>query len=123
MRTIVVLALFVAFPGCGPDPFARARSRQLDQEIRELLVPTGCNDVKDCAALAVGKKACGGPRWFAVTCTTTTDMTTLDQLRLDVAAADNAARGVSDCGLLTAPTVALCAGSCVAAVDQSGTCR
>jgi hypothetical protein len=71
------------------------------------LIHTECAAVSDCAAAAVGAKACGGPRDYWVYCRTATDATALlnklEQARLLEARYNELTDSGWDCGLTQVP--------------------
>jgi hypothetical protein len=101
-------------PGQPNPPAANDRIAALVAEIRSLARTGGCTDAGDCRSIAIGYKACGGPRDYVVYCATTTNVATLRARAAELERLEReAARGmVSDCQMVTAPTVSLGGGVC-----------
>ena len=90
----------------------------LEDQAKALVKAGGCGSPAQCRTAPVGSKACGGPRYYLVYCSQTTDSAALFR-RLDaVARAEreyNTRYGIfSTCELRMPPTVALSEGSCQA---------
>lgn len=97
-----------------PVGSAGQSSIDLLAEIHALAKPQGCASTADCRTLPVGRKACGGPRAYVVFCPRRTDVAKLTariaQLeRIDIELAKGT---VSDCMLVTPPTVVATGGVC-----------
>jgi hypothetical protein len=90
----------------------------LEDQAKALVKADGCNSAGDCRTAPVGSRACGGPRYYLVYCSKTTDSVALFQ-KLDAVA--NAERAYNEhyqigstCEFRMPPTVALSGGSCKA---------
>jgi hypothetical protein len=90
----------------------------LEDRAKALVKADGCSSAGDCRTAPVGSRACGGPRYYLVYCSKTTDSVALFQ-KLDAVA--NAERAynehyqiASTCEFRMPPTVALSGGSCKA---------
>lgn len=100
--------------GSPPSGGANDRASALVAEIRALARLDGCKAAGDCRTMAIGYKACGGPREYVVYCATTTDVSALRAKAAELERIDReAARGmVSDCRMVTPPAVTLAGGAC-----------
>jgi hypothetical protein len=90
----------------------------LEDQAKALVKADGCNSAGECRTAPVGSRACGGPRYYLVYCSKTTDSAALFQ-KLDAVA--NAERAYNEryqvgstCEFRMPPTVALSGGSCKA---------
>jgi hypothetical protein len=90
----------------------------LEDQAKALVKATGCSSVSQCRSAPVGSRACGGPRYYLVYCSLTTDSVALFK-KLD--AVTNAERAynqryniASTCEFRMPPTVALSGASCQA---------
>jgi hypothetical protein len=90
----------------------------LEDQAKALVKADGCTSAGECRTAPVGSRACGGPRYYLVYCSKTTDSAALFQ-KLDAVA--NAERAYNEhyqigstCEFRTPPTVALSGGSCKA---------
>lgn len=133
-RTLATLALIVACapgaPGTPADPgnpkmvFTGNREADwtqivaLEDQAKALVKSGGCTDAGQCRTAPVGSRACGGPRYYLVYCSATTDSAALFAKLDAVAAAEreyNAHYNVaSTCEFRMPPKVALSGGSCQA---------
>ena len=93
----------------------------LENEAKALVKADGCSSAGECRTAAVGSRACGGPRYYLVYCSRTTDSAALIKKLDAVAAAEREFNAryqlVSTCEFRMPPTVAVSGGSCQA---QSG---
>ena len=93
----------------------------LENEAKALVKADGCSSAGECRTAAVGSRACGGPRYYLVYCSRTTDSAALFKKLDAVAAAEREFNTkyqiMSTCEFRMPPTVALSGGSCQA---QSG---
>ena len=93
----------------------------LEEQAKAVVKTDGCSSTTECRTAAVGSRACGGPRYYLVYCSKTTDSAALAQKLDAVAAAEREYnlhyKVVSTCEFRMPPTVALSGGSCQA---QSG---
>ena len=90
----------------------------IEDQAKALVRADGCSSAGECRTAPVGSRACGGPRYYLVYCSKTTDSAALFQ-KLDAVA--NAERAynehyqiASTCEFRMPPTVALSGGSCKA---------
>jgi hypothetical protein len=113
-------------PGSGPVKFTITGDQKadwaqivaLENEAKALVDTTGCASSGECRTAPVGSRGCGGPRYYLVYCSKTTDSVAL-YTRL--AAVSDAERQyntnykiVSTCEFRMPPTVAFSGGSCQA---------
>jgi hypothetical protein len=89
------------------------------ENLAKALVKTdGCSSAGECRTAPVGSKACGGPRYYLVYCSRTTDSAALFRKLDAVAAAEREYNTrykiVSTCEFRLPPQVALRGGSCQA---------
>jgi hypothetical protein len=134
IRLIAIAATLVACPqrtpgvpsdpGSGPVKFTITGDQKADwaqivaieNEAKALVDTTGCANSGECRTAPVGSRACGGPRYYLVYCSRTTDSAALFA---KIAAVSDAERQynvnykiVSTCEFQLPPTVALSGGSC-----------
>lgn len=107
-------------PGGTTPPAGGDRTSALVAEIRALARADGCKSAGDCQTMPIGHKACGGPREYVVYCATSTDVNALRAKAAELERLDReAARGmVSDCRMVTRPTVTLAGGACRAVARE-----
>ena len=90
----------------------------LEDQAKALVKADGCGSAAQCRTAPVGSRACGGPRYYLVYCSQTTDSAALFRKLDAVAAAEreyNTRYNVaSTCEFRMPPTVALSGGSCQA---------
>jgi hypothetical protein len=90
----------------------------LEDQAKALAKTDGCSAAAQCRTAPVGSKACGGPRYYLVYCSRTTDSTALFRKLDAVAAAEREYNTrykiVSTCEFRLPPRVALNGGSCQA---------
>ncbi len=90
----------------------------LEDQAKALAKTDGCSSAAQCRTAAVGSRACGGPRYYLVYCSQTTDSAALFQKLGAVANAERAYNEhyqiASTCEFRMAPTVGLSGGSCQA---------
>ena len=100
----------------GPDNADWARILQLEAEAKGLVKTSGCTSAEQCRTAPVGSRACGGPRYYLVYCSRTTDSAALFRKLAEVEAAERAYNVKyqigSTCEFRMPPTVGLAAGSC-----------
>ncbi len=94
----------------------------LEDRAKAVAKADGCSSASECRAAPVGSRACGGPRYYLVYCTKTTDSATLAS-KLDAVAAAEREYNVhykvmSTCEFRMPPTVAVSGGSCQAQTAQ-----
>lgn len=128
---LVVLACSQASPGAAPigpggdkivftgDQKADwAQIVALEDQAKALVKADGCSSAAQCRTAPVGSRACGGPRYYLVYCSQTTDSAALFQKLDAVASAERAYNQryniASTCEFRMPPTVALSGGSCQA---------
>lgn len=90
----------------------------IENEAKVLAKTDGCSSAGECRTAPVGSKACGGPRYYLVYCSRTTDSTALFRKLDAVATAEREYNTrykiVSTCEFRLPPHVALIGGSCQA---------
>jgi hypothetical protein len=95
---------------------------ELENQAKVLLKTNGCSSAAQCRTAPVGSRACGGPRYYLVYCSQTTDSAALFQKLDDVAQAEREYNTrynmVSTCEFRMPPAVALSGGSCQAQPAQ-----
>jgi hypothetical protein len=88
----------------------------LENQAKELVQTDGCSSDFDCRTAPVGSRACGGPRYYLVYCSRTTDSAALFRKLDAVAAAEREFNSryqlVSTCEFRLPPKVALSGSSC-----------
>ena len=90
----------------------------LENEAKALVNPDGCTSDGECRTAPVGSRGCGGPRYYLVYCSRTTDSAAL-YARLKVVADAEREYNTryqigSTCEFRMPPTVALTGGACQA---------
>ncbi len=100
-----------------PDPVA------LKKEARALAIATGCTQLAQCKALALGSKSCGGPSEFLVFCAGSTDEKSLVAKAKEATEAEKAKNVAGStmgiCTALTPPKLKLENGQCGAVEPKS----
>ena len=90
----------------------------LENEAKGQVKTEGCSSVAQCRTAAVGSRACGGPRYYLVYCSLSTDSAALFRKLDAVAQAEREYNTryhvVSTCEFRMPPTVAFSGGSCQA---------
>jgi hypothetical protein len=90
----------------------------LEDRAKALVKADGCSSAAQCRTAPVGSRACGGPRYYLVYCSQTTDSAALFQKLEAVASAERAYNQryniASTCEFRMPPTVALSGESCQA---------
>lgn len=90
----------------------------LEDQAKALVKTDGCSSSGDCRTAPVGSRACGGPRYYLVYCSRTTDSAALFRKLDAVAAAEREYNAkyqlASTCEFRMPPKVALNGGSCQA---------
>ena len=90
----------------------------IENEAKALVKTDGCSSAGECRTAAVGSKACGGPRYYLVYCSRTTDSAALFRKLDAIAAAEREYNTrykiVSTCEFRLPPQLALSGGSCQA---------
>lgn len=108
----------------GNQTADRERLDSLDGVARSLARTEGCSSVDGCATIALGAKACGGPREYLVYCRTGTDtaslMRTVELVNRLEREFNQRYEVVSNCMMMMEPGVALEGGRCVADFDRAG---
>ena len=107
------------FPGGTTEQKADwAKIVRLEDEAKAMVHTDGCASEGDCKTASVGSRACGGPRYYLVYCSRTTDVAALTRKLDEVAAAERAFnikyQLASTCEFRTPPPVGLVAGACSA---------
>ncbi len=90
----------------------------LEDQANALVKTEGCTSPSECRTAPVGSRACGGPRYYLVYCSRTTDSAALYRKLDAVSAAEREYNThyklVSTCEFRLPPKVALSGGSCQA---------
>ena len=90
----------------------------LEDQAKAVVKADGCSSAAECRTAPVGSRACGGPRYYLVYCSKTTDSAALAHKLDAVAAAEREYNAhyklVSTCEFRMPPTVAFSGGSCQA---------
>jgi len=88
----------------------------LEDQAKAIVKTDGCSSAGECRTAAVGSRACGGPRYYLIYCSRTTDSAALFRKLDAVAAAEREFNAkyqiVSTCEFRLPPKVALSGGSC-----------
>ena len=111
-------------PGAGKFVFTGDRDRDWAQivaredQAKALVKTDGCASADQCRTAPVGNRACGGPRYYLVYCSRTTDSAALFVRLKAVADAENEFNTkyqiASTCEFRMPPQVSLVGGSCQA---------
>ena len=132
---LVVVACSQSSPGAGPatpggDRIVLTGDQKgdweqivaLENQAKALLKAEGCSSTGECRTAPVGSRACGGPRYYLVYCSRTTDSAALFRKLDAVAQAERDFNMryniVSTCEFRMPPTVALSGESCQAQPAQ-----
>ena len=90
----------------------------LEDQAKALVKTTGCASADQCRTAPVGNRACGGPRYYLVYCSRTTDSAALFSKLKAVSDAEGEFNKryqiVSTCEFRMPPTIGLVGGSCQA---------
>jgi len=90
----------------------------LEDQAKALVKASGCTSSNQCRTAPVGSRACGGPRYYLVYCSRTTDSAALYRKLDAIAEAEREYNTryqlASTCEFRMAPTVTLSGGSCQA---------
>ena len=90
----------------------------IENQAKALAKTDGCSSAGECRTAPIGSKACGGPRYYLVYCSRTTDSAALFRKLAAVAAAEREYnmryKIVSTCEFRLPPQLALSGGSCQA---------
>ena len=90
----------------------------LENQAKALVQTDGCSSAYDCRTAPVGSRACGGPRYYLIYCSRTTDSAALFQKLNAVAAAEREYNSryqlVSTCEFRMPPKLGLSGTSCQA---------
>ena len=99
-----------------------AQITAIENEAKAIVKIDGCSSAGECRTAAVGSRACGGPRYYLVYCSKTTDSAALFKKLEAVAAAEREFNSryqlVSTCEFRMPPPVGLSGGSCQAQTAQ-----
>ena len=111
-------------PGSGRVIFTGDRNKDwaqivaLEDQAKTLVKADGCTSADQCRTAPVGSRACGGPRYYLVYCSRSTDSAALYRKLDAIAHAEREFNTryqiVSTCEFRMPPTVALSGGSCQA---------
>lgn len=95
-----------------------ARILELEEEAKALVKAGGCTSGGQCRTAPVGSRGCGGPRYYLVYCSLTTDSVALFRKLAEVESAERAYNAkyqiVSTCEFRMPPAVGVTAGACQA---------
>lgn len=95
-----------------------ARILQLEEQAKAIVNANGCTSGDQCRTAPVGSRACGGPRYYLVYCSRTTDSAALFRKLDDVSSAERAYNAKyqigSTCEFRMPPTVGVTGGACQA---------
>lgn len=104
-------------PG-NTDPRRAATLADLRAEVMRMIGDAGCTDVSQCRTIAFGAKPCGGPWQYLVYSTQATDSTALaaavNRYNTQEAALNKSEGRMSDCSVVSPPTLKEVNGRCVA---------
>lgn len=93
-----------------------AAIERFEAQAKALAKADGCSVSTDCAIGAVGRKACGSPRYFLTYCNKTTDVAALNAKLDEIVKAETAYNTkysvVSTCEMRIPPEVEASGGSC-----------
>ena len=100
------------------DPRRPATLADLRAEVMRMIGEATCSDVSQCRTIGFGAKPCGGPWQYLVYSTATTDSTALTvavaRYNSQEAALNKSEGRVSDCSVVSPPTLMRVNGRCVA---------
>ena len=100
----------------GPDNADWARILELERQAKALVKTTGCTSDDQCRTAPVGSRACGGPRYYLVYCSRTTDSAALFRKLAEVESAERAYNAkyqiASTCEFRMPPSIGIGAGGC-----------
>jgi len=106
----------IVFTGDQKSDWAQVTA--LETEAKVLAKTDGCSTTGECRTAAVGSRACGGPRYYLVYCSRTTDSAALFKKLEAIAAAEREYNTrykiMSTCEFRIPPKVVLAGGSCQA---------
>jgi hypothetical protein len=136
-RSVLYLAVVAGLFACSPPPAGSpsdpgsgkivltgdqkadwAQITALEDQAKAIVRTDGCANIGQCRTAPVGSRACGGPRYYLVYCSASTDSAALFR-KLDVVAAaereyNTRYQLVSTCEFRMPPKIALSGGSCQA---------
>jgi hypothetical protein len=140
IRSIAIAATLIACsqsapgapsdPGSGPVKFTITGDQKadwaqivaLENAAKALVDTSGCASSGECRTAPVGSRGCGGPRYYLVYCSRTTDSAALFAKLAAVSEAERQYNTkykiVSTCEFRMPPTVALSGGFCRAQTEQ-----
>jgi hypothetical protein len=94
----------------------------LENQAKALVQIDGCSSGWDCRTAPVGSRACGGPRYYLIYCSRTTDSVALFRKLAAVAAAERQFNAkyqlISTCEFRTPPKLGLSGTSCQSTSGQ-----
>jgi hypothetical protein len=107
----------IVFTGDQKADYAQITA--LEDQAKALVNTDGCSTTSDCRTAPVGSRGCGGPRYYLVYCSRTTDSAALFR-KLDAVAAgereyNSRYKIASTCEFRLPPKVALSGATCQAA--------
>ena len=115
----VVGSVYRASGQSGPPPGYEADSAALGRlfdEARALARREGCPNSAQCRAVAIGSKACGGPRGYVIYCPLTTDEPALRRKAAEATQTERAFNVkyqlASDCAYVMVPPLESAGGTC-----------
>ena len=111
----------VVFTGIQKTDWAQIVA--LEDQAKALVKTDGCASAGECRTAPVGSRACGGPRYYLVYCSKSTDSAALYSKLDAIAAAEREFNTryqiASTCEFRTPPSVGLSGGSCQAQPTQT----
>jgi hypothetical protein len=118
--SLVTILLFACGGGSIADPRdaeqVKARIAELADEIQQVIGVAACSQDDQCASVAMGNKACGGPQFYLAYSTVDTDVNRLTSLAAEHRNASkqyNQLLGlISDCAFVMEPPVACMDNKC-----------
>src|SRR3982750_5058181 len=134
-RSVIYVAVVAALFGCSQPPAGSpsgpgsdkivltgdqkadwAQITALEDKAKAIVRTDGCADVGECRTAPVGSRACGGPRYYLVYCSASTDSVALYRKLDAVAAAEREYNTkyqvASTCEFRMPPQVALTGAAC-----------
>jgi hypothetical protein len=103
-------------PPAGDQKSDWAAILKIEEEAKALVKANGCTSDAQCRTAPVGSRGCGGPRYYLVYCSRSTDSVALFRKLAQVEAAERAYNAkyqvASTCEFRMAPTVGVTAGAC-----------
>ena len=98
---------------------------RIEDQAKAMVKAEGCTGAGQCRTAPVGSRGCGGPRYYLVYCSATTDSAALFRKLSEVEAAERAFnaryQGASTCEFRMPPSVGVTGGMCAAQVGGDPT--